>query len=294
MLFPIGRSVYNAMQVALRVNRTSPFRGAKNMSMMVSYALSRFQSMTADQDFINTAYSFANTQQFFGPNGLDRTHQFSFGGSFDFPAAFRLSYNARLATALPVTLLLPGGSDPAAIFTSDWTGDGSVQDKLMSGTNIGDFGRSIKVGDLNGKIANYSKTVAGTLTPAGKALVDAGLITAAQLSSLGGVMQSLSLAPNGQLANPASINASMRFSWELRPGRVWSSIPETLVLEPSVAVFNILNVANYNALSGELNGGALSPNGTTLGNRTNRIRMGSGIYSLSAPRTFEWGFRVNF
>lgn len=295
MLFPIGRSVYNALQVSLRSNKQNPFRGVKNLSLQVSYALSRFKSETQDQDFINNAYDFSNTSHFYGPNGLDRTHQLSFGGSFDFPYAFRLSYNARVATALPLDLTLPGGADTAgAIFFNDWTGDGSNQNHLLPGTNIGSFGRDVKVNNLNTVIGNYNTKVAGTLTPAGQALVSAGLLTSDQLTALGGVLEPVPNAPAGQVADPPSLNAGIRCAWELKPSKRWSSVPETLTFEPSVSAFNVFNFSNWDVLSGELNGGALSANGTTRANRTNRIRMGSGVYSFGAPRTFEFGLRVSF
>jgi hypothetical protein len=293
MLFPIGRSVYNALQVSLRSNLTNPVRGVKNGILQISYALSRTNSMAQDQDFITDAADFANTNRYFGPNGLDRTHQISFGGSFDFPYAFRLAFNGRFATALPVTLTLPATDDPGEIFRTDVTGDGTTSD-IVPGTNIGSFGRDVKVGAINQLIDSYNSSSGGKLTPSGQALVSAGLFTEGQLDSLGAVTPTLTDAPAGQLANPPSLNFGMRFGWELKPGKLWKSVPETITLEPTVSIYNLFNFGNYNSLSGTLNGSALSPNGTTLANRTNKVFMGSGIYAFGAPRTFEWGFRVTF
>jgi hypothetical protein len=293
MLFPIGRSVYNALQVSLRSNKTNPFRGVRNMMYQISYALSRANSMAQDQDFINDAPDFANTSRYFGPNGLDRTHQVSFGGSFDFPYAFRLAFNGRVATALPVSLTLPATGDPGEIFRTDVTGDGTTGD-ILPGTNIGSFGRNVKVGGLNNLINGYNSSAADKLTPAGQALVSAGLFSQSQLVALGAVTPKLTLAPASQLANPPSLNAGVRFGWVLKPNKVWSSVPETLTLEPTVSIFNLFNFSNWNTLGGTLNGAALSVNGTTRENRTNRVRMGSGIFSFGAPRAFEWGFRVTF
>ncbi len=294
MLFPIGRSVYNALQVALRSNKENPAPGIRNISFQVSYALSRFKSEAADQDFLYDSFDFRNTSHFYGPDNLDRTHQFSFGGSFDFPKAFRVSYNGRIATALPLTLLLPGGGDAGAIFTGDWTGDGSVQDHILPGTNIGSFGRDVKVNKLNTVLGNYNNTIAGSLTPAGQALVSAGLFTKDQLAALGGVLQSVPLAPSGQLANDPSLNTGLRFGWVLKPGKVWKSLGETATIEPTVSIFNLFNFAHFDVLGGELNGLALSANGTTGANRTNKFFLGSGVFGFAAPRTFEFGVRVSF
>ena len=107
-------------------------------------------------------------------------------------------------------------------------------------------------------------------------------------------MESVASAPAGQVPNTPSLNAGVQCAWELKPSKRWSSVPETLTFEPSVSVFNVFNFSNWDVLGGELNGGALSANGTTRANRTNRIRMGSGVYSLGAPRTFEFGLKVTF
>ncbi len=299
MLFPIGRSVYNALQFSLHANKSSPVRGVRNMSLIVSYALSRFKSQAADQDFINNTSDFAQTNRFFGPTSLDRTHQIGIGGSFDFPTAFRVSLNARIATARASTLALPASGDPGEIFRTDVTGDGtgdgtSGDGDILPGTNIGSFGRDVKASDLNKVLSRYNSSQAGKITPAGQALVSAGFFTQAQLVALGAVTPQVSLAPAGQLANPPFLDAGLRLGWVLRPNKIWGSAPEALTLEPSATIYNVFNFANYDRLSGVLDGGALSANGTTVANRTNRVRLGSGIYSFGGPRVFEWGFRVTF
>ena len=43
-LKPIGRSVYNALQMTLKQNVTNPMRGIKAANFQVSYSLSRFSS----------------------------------------------------------------------------------------------------------------------------------------------------------------------------------------------------------------------------------------------------------
>jgi hypothetical protein len=293
MLFPIGRSVYNALQVSLRSNISQPFRGVRNMSFQLGYALSRLNAMAADQDFINNATDFANINHFFGPTGLDRTHQLSFGGVMDFPLAIRLAYTTRIATAYPSTLYLSQTGEAGEIFRTDVTGDGTVGD-VLPGTNVGAFDRTVKAIGLNKVIANYNNTVADTLTPAGQALVDAGLMTKDQLIALGATASRIAYAPGNQENNDSSLNAGIRLSALLRPNRVAKSIGENLTIEPSVSIFNVFNFANYYTLDGTLNGEALSANGTTKANRTNKIYLGSGIFSYNSPRTFEFGVKVTF
>jgi hypothetical protein len=297
MLFPIGRSVYNALQVSLRSNKANPFRGVRNMNLQVSYALSRFESMAGDQDLINDAFDFAQTNRYFGPNGLDRTHQLSFGGVFDFPYAFRMSFTSHIKTALPRTLLLPATGEAGEIYRTDVTGDGTTQD-VVPGTNIGSFGRSVKVNDLNNVISNYDSSQAGQLTPAGQALVSAGLFTQDQLKSLGAVAPSIHPAPAGQVGLDSLLTTDLRIGLVLRPRRIWSWLSEEFTIEPTIAIYNLFNFANYdaagNTLSGILDGTAGSINGTDQAHRVNRVALGTGVYAIGAPRTFEFGLKVSF
>src|SRR5207245_6547629 len=71
------------------------------------------------------------------------------------------------------------------------TGDGTFGGVLGSGgdvlpgTNIGSFGRGVTAGNINNFINAFNTGSANTLTPAGQALVAAGLFTQAQLIALG-------------------------------------------------------------------------------------------------------------
>src|SRR5262249_9078879 len=89
MLFPAGRSVLNAFDTTLRANVSKPFTGVKAMNWQFSYSLSRYVGTATDGDFINTPVDNNRPVAAIGPNGLDRTHQFSFGGTFDLPAYIR-------------------------------------------------------------------------------------------------------------------------------------------------------------------------------------------------------------
>ena len=301
MLFPSGRSVYNGLQVSLRQNFANPIRGLKNMNLQVSYALSRFNSMTDDQDFINNAFDFRNTNRYFGPSSLDRTHQFSFGGVMDLPLALRLSFAAHFYSALPATLYLPpsGGAD---IFIDDLTGDGTggsttdfSRGDVLPGTNLGAFGRTVHGGSgLNKVIDSFNSSVAGTLTPAGQAVANAGLMTQDQLTALGGVVQPLTAAPSNQ----ASLGSLRDFA--LKAGWVFK-VKERLQIEPSISFFNLFNLPNFDPgnspLSGVLDASVGSLNGTpdTIENRNkNRIGLGSGVFSSGSPRQLEFGLKISF
>ena len=106
MLFlePISRSVYNGLQMKFVDNKANPMRGVKSANFQVSYSLSRFENPLAfagntppsnpvsanDQDFVLQAADNDNPLKFMGPSLLDRTHQISFGGSFEVP--YRLPF----------------------------------------------------------------------------------------------------------------------------------------------------------------------------------------------------------
>jgi Carboxypeptidase regulatory-like domain len=290
LLFPIGFSEYNALQVNLRQNVSNPFHGVRHMSLEASYTLSRFDSFAQDQDFINNATDFNNINYYYGPNALDRTHQFSIGGVFDLPHNFRTSFTTHIDSALPLTLTLPTTGGPGEIFFSDVTGDGNVGD-VVPGTNIGSFGRSLKVNQLNSVITNYNTNDAGKLTPAGQALVNAGLFSTGQLMKLGAVTPMLPAAPAGEVGLSPFITSDLNLGYLLHVG-------ENVVIEPTIAVYNLFNVANYdapgNTLSGVLNGQPGSVNGTTPGLRTNRTLFGSGVFAFGGPRSVEWGMKVTF
>jgi hypothetical protein len=297
MLFPIGRSVYNALLVSLRQDVKNPLPGIKHLNLQASYALSRFNSVAEDQDFITNAVDFRNPLHYIGPNSLDRTDQISVGAVADLPASLRLSFITHYDTALPGTLGLPTTGLPGEIFRTDVTGDGTWGD-ILPGTNTGSFGRSVKVGDLNNVINAYNSKYAGTLTPAGQALVQAGLFTSAQLTSLGAVMPTITPAPANEVGIDALKTVDVGLSWILHADKVLGRLPETFTIEPSVTAFNVFNFANFDPptqlLRGTLNGSAGSANGTPPALRTNRIGLGTGVFALGAPRIFEWGLRINF
>ncbi len=294
-LVPGGRSNYDALQVNLQQRASNPIKYVRSTNVTISYAFSRFVSTANDQDFGTTAIDFDNPSKFIGPNGLDRTHQFSIGLDLTVPYGIEVSAIAHVSSSLPSTLTLPvqGAGD---IFLNDVTGDGTTGD-ILPGTNVGAFMRKFGAGGINKVISNYNSTVAGTLTPAGQAVVASGLITATQMTQLGGVIESVPLAPAGQVGNDWSRVFDLSAGYPFKLG-------EALTINPSVHAFNILNAANFDAAgnrmasttsSQQLTGAAGTANGTTAAEREQfRVGTGTGVYSFGAPRQLEFGLKFTF
>jgi hypothetical protein len=271
---------------------------------MANYNLSRFTSMVNDQDnpfgtFIS-ARDMVNLSRYQGPNGLDRTHMFSASANMEFAWGIRASFITRIYSALPATLSAPVQcSCPAEIFLTDFTGDGTGGDPLP-GTNLGAFGRSVKLGQLNNVIQGYNSTTAASLTPAGQTLVSAGLFTSAQLTALGAVSPKIPLAPTRQVGLDNFISDDVRLSWRLPTHLL--HLPESFELEPTLDIYNVVNNANFDppngiatsTLRGVLDSGPGSLNGTTPNLRTNRYGLGSGVFSTGIPRAFQIGLQMSF
>jgi carboxypeptidase family protein len=299
MLFPGGRSVYNGFDTSLKANVTNPFAGVKNLYWQISYSLSRYVASALDTDFINAAVDNNHPTADLGPNGLDRTHQISFGGTFDFPGYIRFGVVSHIYSPLAITMTLPGGGT-GGIFTSDVTGDGSGDGSgvystgdIVPGSKIGSFGRDIKSGDLASFIANYNATQAGQATPAGQVLVQNGLFTLAQLQALGGVLPTLDAPPAGNIGLAWLKTFDFKLSYPRKIG-------ETFTIEPGISIFNAFNNANFdlpgNTLTGFLNSpGSVNETTATGPNaRTSRVTPGSGVFDLGAPRVFEFGLKLSF
>ena len=135
MLFPVGRSVYTGLQMKLVQRVNNLFAGVKQANFQVSYALSRFNSMTGDQDFVNSTFDFRDPAHYFGPSSLDRTHQLSFGGSFELPHGPRLSLRVPLLLA-PWQTIWRQVSSSVLVRASlaDYLGDGAAAATYFAGT----------------------------------------------------------------------------------------------------------------------------------------------------------------
>jgi len=304
LLYPVGRSVYNALDLKLTGNMNHPLKGIKHANFQVSYTYSRFINSggssptspgASDQDFVISAVDFRDPNGFSGPSTLDRPNQLNFGGYFDLPLNFRLGFVSHFWSALPTSIQIPssaGGSSNTTgeIYLSDFTGDGTVGD-LMPGTTVGNFGRGISIGSLNSLINNFNSTVATNVTPAGQALVNAGLFTQAQLMALGAHPSDLTAAPADEADMRGMRAFDLTLAWE-------GKIRERFTISPSVGFYNLFNFANFdlpgNALSGSLTGSAGSINGTSNATRPDRVGVGTGVFALGSPRVIEFGLKFTF
>jgi hypothetical protein len=281
-LSPIGRSVYNGLQIKLTQNIKDALPVLRALNLQAAYSLSRFENSGAigsvDQDIVNSALDNNRPNRYFGPSGLDRTHQISFGGFAYLPARFSLGVISHFYSPLSTTLFVPNtGLGFGEIFRTDFTGDGTVQDPLP-GTTFGNFDRGIDAGNINRLIIHYNSTIAGQPTPAGQVLIKNGLFTLSQLQALAAVAPQVPLAPKGQ------VDLAWLRAFDLKVA--WSCIiKEKVTIEPSVGVYNLLNFANFdlpgNTLSGLLLGSAGTVNGTAYSDHNlTRVGVGSGVFAL--------------
>jgi hypothetical protein len=298
MISTQGLSTYNALQVRLtgRTGRVGPL--VSSASWGISYALSRFEATQSDQAFAQAGIDNDCPTCLYGPAGVDRTHQLTFYTMANLPLGLRFNTINRIATAIPVTLRLnPAGAGSGEIFFTDINGDGRGTD-LLPGTNLGAFGRDVKgVNDLNAAITSFNDNFSGNLTPAAQSLVNAGLFTQSQLRELAATIPAMAPAPLDQVSIDSFLISDFRISRVFRMRETWA-------IEPSIDVFNVFNVANYDPpggalstvgpLSGILSGSAGTVNGTPQGKRTNKSGLGAGSFSPGIPRSFQFGLRITF
>jgi|HubBroStandDraft_6_1064221.scaffolds.fasta_scaffold07754_2 hypothetical protein len=310
---PEGRSTYNALQMSYKQQLANPMPGFTSMNLIAAYTLSRFVGDGGnDQFFSAIATDFNNPSYFTGPSSLDRTDAFKFGLTMEVAHhGPRLSVIGNFGTAHPSSVILQepnqannGINSQAGIFHTDLTGDGTTQDFLpVSGQNVGkpgQFMRSLSPTGLVDAINSWNSTQAGTLTPAGQALVGAGLFTTAQLQALQATKPFLAPPPSNPVGNGIFREVSTTLAWPIK-------LTERFYIEPSFSAFNVFNLANFGQEFGALPyaltpfapgsvGTAGSVNGTSTGSTRESLRVGtgSGVFSLGAPRQVEWGVRLNF
>lgn len=166
----------------------------------------------------------------------------------------------------------------------------------------GTFMRSISPHNLNAYLQNFNNTYGNgsTLTPAGQALVTAGLFTESELVQLGAVIPAVPLAPANNAGNGSYRDVDTVLSWPIK-------LRERITILPSISFFNVFNFSNFGPLGGasfaSSNSTGLAPgpgsiNGTVAGvnagSNTVRIGRGSGVFAVGAPRESEFGLRIDF
>lgn len=307
-LLPIGRSVYNALDMKLVQNILNPVRGIKSANFQIAYSLSRFVNpggantptsppnyqQGSDQDFVIGAADNANPFRYMGHSTLDRTHQLSFGGSFGLPWGFQTGVIAHFYSPLSVPLVVPNSGDGnGEIFRTDFTGDGTTSD-FVPGTKNGAFMRGISPSGLANVINNYNATVAGQPTPAGNVLIANNLFTPSQLQTagFGGVAPTLQAATPGAVGLSWLKDVDLSLSWKY-------TIHEKVTIQPGIGLFNAFNLPNFdlppNILSPYLSGTPGSIGATTYAQQENvRVGAGTGVYGLGSPRVAEFSLKISF
>jgi hypothetical protein len=301
-ILPAGKSAYDALQVVIQEQKAHPMRGIVSSNGQISYNLSRAVSNSSgggnqlfggyggfDQDCVNC---------YIGRTDQDHTNELSMAGSVTIKYGLQISMDGHFFSAPPSTLTLadiPGGGQ---IFKTDVDGDGTTGD-LVPGTRPGAYMHEIKGAGLARLIDNYNTTQVGTLTPAGQAVVSAGLISQSQLVAMGATKQALLPAPTNPLKNAATRTFDAGFRYPISFHR----FREGLVLTPGVNIYNVTNMSNYGSFGGlvDANDASGSP-GTLNGPNTQdilntaRIERGSGngTFDQGGPRTMEFQLRLDF
>ncbi len=302
---PSGRAGYDALQINLRQQKRRPFPGIADSNFEVSYSFSRIQTTSrggSNAFFTDGAWDYDAPTRFMGDADLDHRHALSFGGAFTIAHhGPQIGLIGHFRSAAPTNLLLDNTTENN-IYQTDVDGDGQTGD-LLPATNPGAFMRQYGSGSLKKAIDNYNSSYAGTLTPAGKALLNAGLFTGKQLSQLNAVQQQIYDGYSGNaFSNPMfkGLDASFTYPIKLR------FISESASIEPAVAFYNVANFASWSGATGNLlNTNNAGPDGSgAYGyvNGTNgfdfknqeRVQRGAGTFDVGGPRSTEFKLTLNF
>jgi hypothetical protein len=310
-IVPIGRSGYDALQIVYKEQRQRPFPGITSSNLQVSYSLSRIVSntSTSDEFFDPTVVDKDNPMEFMGRSALDHKNELSFGGSALIKHGPRVSLLAHFFSALPSTLTLDTEQTNGGIFQTDVTGDGTTGD-VAPGTLLGDYMHRVTPKNLAAYINNFNSTLAGTLTPAGKAVTASGLITQAQLIQMGAAIQPIAQVANVNAqtngwSNPTFRQMDASVLYPISLGR----IREGMSLEPGIAFYNVANFSNFSADTSTLlnttSAGGAYNNGTVgygyitgVNNLATQVSKRTvrniGTFAQGAQRTTEFQLKLNF
>jgi len=236
-----------------------------------------------------------------GRSDIDHTNELSFGGSIGIKYGLQVGLIGHFFSAPATSLTLDNtAGNTGQIFITDVNGDG-VGGDLVPATNPGAFMHAVKGKGLNSLINQYNATQAGTLTPAGQALVSAGLMTPNQLSALGGVQQAIAPQPqNDPIPNPAFRSFDFNATYPIK-----LKFLGNLSINPGVAMYNVFNMSNFSDQFGTLlNTADAAPNPTLPTGYVNtttpgaqeklRINRNSGTFDQGGPRSTEFQLMIKF
>lgn len=304
--FQGGFTSYRALQVSLRGRASKvvvPW--LKDSQYTLGYSLARSESTGggARPEFetgTGDNHNF-NSKQYFGPTTQDYRHVLSASQTLTVPGGIRLNSVWTFRTAAAASVSIPNlnvgsaTSGSNGIFATDLNGDGgngstTPRNDALPGINTGQFGRSIgSLDELNAAITQFNQTYAGKITPAGRALVNAGLFTEAQLVALKGVVAPIALVPAG---NPNPWHNV--FTTDLRITRP-VKIKEHYKISPFADIINLFNhapMASYTGLGATF--GALNFNyaGAAAGQQAPDLSSNRG--RLNGLRQVQVGIRLDF
>lgn len=299
-IMPVGRSGYDALDLVLQQQNKHPLPGIENSNLQISYTLSRVVSSTSTPDqFFEGSRPFDNDNPnlYIGRNSLDHTNQLNFGGDVRMKYGLDVALIGHFYSAPPSNLVLDTlAGTQGQIFMTDVNGDGLSGD-LVPGTNPGTYMHRYNNGNINKLISSYNQTSAGQLTPAGQALVSAGIFTASQLTEIGAAQQPIAPAPSNALQNAAFRTFDLSGRYPITLNRVH----EGLSIVPGFAMYNIFNMSNFgnvpptllNASDAGSEGFINGPTSQQVLN-TNRITRGAGTFDQGGPRSTEFQLSVTF
>jgi Carboxypeptidase regulatory-like domain len=311
-----GFTKYRALNVKLRGRlNQSFFHSLKNSVYQLSYAWSNSEATNGANrtEFLNTALDKRDptTSAYFGNTGLDHRHNFAASLTTQVPFGFHIGQIWSFRTAPPLTLFMPaiGITGQNTLFTTDILGEGGSASaplaQVIPGTKVGEFGRGINSwSDLNAAITAYNNSFAGKLTPAGQALVNAGIFTQAQLVQLKAVTPTIPLVPT---SNPWPFENFFNLDMTLSRPIKLAKLHEGVELEPLVQAFNLFNNNSRGNYTGALDGGFGALNydyNSATNNASSNCAVGSVQSCLKAleltrartniNRQFQVGIRLNF
>ncbi len=298
-----GFTKYQGIQVEARGRLNRDLRAFKNLSYTVAYTYGNGQSAGAASraEFLAGPLDnhFPNSPQTFGPNNLNFKHTLVASSIMRVPGGVELNsiwtFRTPGAQTLTVPNLLSFTSSSNGIFSTDLNGDGgtgsgSPRTDVVPGVNAGQFGRDVSsLNQLNQVLSQFNQNYAGKLTPAGQALVNAGIFTQAQMVALHAVVPTIPLVPDGAPNPWHNI-----FTTDIRITRP-VVIKERWRISPFADIINLFNHAPM-ALYGGLGStfGTLNYNYATApaGQQASDLAASKG--RLNGLREVQVGIRLDF